>query len=55
LFEFSDAMTTPSLLNNLQGGSGYARQITFEHIVLVNVMNPIIIDQAYTLSTQVHI
>ncbi|XP_024628129.1 probable polygalacturonase At3g15720 [Medicago truncatula] len=38
-------------IKTVPGGSGYARKITFEHIVLVNVMNPIIIDQAYTLST----
>ncbi|KAI3696609.1 hypothetical protein L6452_29025 [Arctium lappa] len=30
-----------------QGGSGYARDITFENIELDNVFNPIIIDQHY--------
>ncbi|KVH99827.1 Endosialidase, N-terminal extension domain-containing protein [Cynara cardunculus var. scolymus] len=30
-----------------QGGSGYARDITFENIGLDNVFNPIIIDQHY--------
>ncbi|KAJ9559260.1 hypothetical protein OSB04_013874 [Centaurea solstitialis] len=30
-----------------QGGSGYARDITFEHIGLYKVFNPIIIDQHY--------
>jgi hypothetical protein len=39
----------------LQGGSGYARQITFEQIILVNVMNPIIIDQYYNITPKVHI
>ncbi|PNX91951.1 polygalacturonase, partial [Trifolium pratense] len=29
------------------GGSGYAKHITFEKIILVNVKNPIIIDQHY--------
>ncbi|CAN0864686.1 unnamed protein product [Linum grandiflorum] len=30
-----------------QGGSGYARNIKFQHIVMKNVSNPIIIDQNY--------
>ncbi|TKY68029.1 polygalacturonase protein [Spatholobus suberectus] len=30
-----------------QGGSGYARNISFEHIILRNTKNPIIIDQEY--------
>jgi len=33
----------------LQGGSGYARKITFEQIQLSNVKNPIIINQYYRL------
>ena len=32
---------------NIQGGSGYARRITFSGITLDNVENPIIIDQHY--------
>jgi hypothetical protein len=40
-------MTIRSLSNFLQGGSGYAKRITFEEINLVNVKNPIIIDQHY--------
>lgn len=31
----------------LQGGSGYARNITFEQIQLSNVKNPIVINQFY--------
>ncbi|KAK9127483.1 hypothetical protein Syun_016280 [Stephania yunnanensis] len=30
-----------------QGGSGYARDITFENLMMVNVENPIVIDQYY--------
>jgi len=48
-------MTTFSLSNILQGGSGYAKRITFEQIILGNVKNPIIIDQGYKISPQVHI
>lgn len=32
---------------NLQGGSGYARKISFEQITLIASRNPIIIDQHY--------
>lgn len=31
----------------LQGGSGYAKGIVFEHINLTEVQNPILIDQYY--------
>ncbi|KAJ9559259.1 hypothetical protein OSB04_013873 [Centaurea solstitialis] len=34
-------------IKSWQGGSGYARDITFEHIGLYKVFNPIIIDQHY--------
>jgi polygalacturonase len=30
-----------------QGGSGYAKDITFQNIVMDGVMNPIIVDQGY--------
>ncbi|XP_020215376.1 probable polygalacturonase At3g15720 [Cajanus cajan] len=31
-----------------EGGSGYARNISFQHIILTNTSNPIIIDQKYS-------
>ena len=34
-----------------QGGSGYAKDITFQNIIMDNVQNPIIIDQNYCDST----
>ncbi|KAM7480357.1 hypothetical protein LguiA_028570 [Lonicera macranthoides] len=34
-------------IKSWQGGSGYARKISFERIMLVDVNNPIIIDQYY--------
>ncbi|OMO93049.1 Glycoside hydrolase, family 28 [Corchorus capsularis] len=34
-------------IKTFQGASGYARKISFEHITLENVENPIIIDQHY--------
>jgi hypothetical protein len=40
-------MTTPLSSIFLQGGSGYAKRITFEEIILVDIKNPIIIDQHY--------
>ena len=40
----------------LQGGSGYARKITFEQITLIRAGNPIYIHQHYTHAQQmVHI
>jgi hypothetical protein len=54
--QICNAMTTPLLSNFLQGGSGYAKRITFEKIILVNVKNPIIIDQNYLKALElVHI
>jgi len=35
----------------MQGGSGYARKITFEEIILQNAKNSIIIDQYYGIKT----
>lgn len=31
----------------MQGGSGYAKNIMFQNVVMKNVSNPIIIDQNY--------
>lgn len=43
--------STNDVLHNVcmttQGGSGYARNIKFENIVMRNVTNPIIVDQNY--------
>ncbi|KAJ0736338.1 putative endo-polygalacturonase [Helianthus annuus] len=39
--------TNGARIKTWQGGSGYARDITFEKIFLHNVNNPIIIDQHY--------
>ncbi|XP_021769493.1 probable polygalacturonase At3g15720 [Chenopodium quinoa] len=39
--------TNGARIKTWQGGSGYARNITFEDIPLINVENPIIIDQYY--------
>ncbi|CAJ1948714.1 unnamed protein product [Sphenostylis stenocarpa] len=36
----------------IKGGSGYARKITFEEIILQDVKNSIIIDQYYDIKTQ---
>ncbi|KEH18030.1 polygalacturonase [Medicago truncatula] len=37
-------------IKTIPGGLGYAKHITFEQIILVNVNNPIIIDQEYSIS-----
>ncbi|KEH18033.1 probable polygalacturonase At3g15720 [Medicago truncatula] len=42
--------TNGARIKTVPGGSGYARQITFEQIILSNVKNPIIIDQGYKIS-----
>jgi polygalacturonase len=34
-------------IKSWQGGSGYAKDITFQNIIMDNVQNPIIIDQNY--------
>ncbi|XP_045792148.1 probable polygalacturonase At3g15720 [Trifolium pratense] len=39
--------TNGGRIKTVSGGSGYAKRITFEEINLVNVKNPIIIDQHY--------
>lgn len=38
-----------------QGGTGFAKNITYEQIILQNVRNPIFIDQAYDARVDVHI
>ncbi|KAL2329378.1 hypothetical protein Fmac_022805 [Flemingia macrophylla] len=40
--------TNGARIKTWKGGSGYARNISFEHIILVNARNPIIIDQNYS-------
>ncbi|AED93697.1 Pectin lyase-like superfamily protein [Arabidopsis thaliana] len=40
--------TNGARIKTWQGGQGYARNISFENITLINVQNPIIIDQQYT-------
>ncbi|GJM96996.1 hypothetical protein PR202_ga13886 [Eleusine coracana subsp. coracana] len=39
--------TNGARIKTYQGGSGYARDITFQNMVMDNVQNPIIIDQNY--------
>ncbi|KAK2412146.1 putative polygalacturonase [Trifolium repens] len=39
--------TNGGRIKTVPGGSGYAKRITFEEIILVDVKNPIIIDQHY--------
>ncbi|GAU31897.1 hypothetical protein TSUD_270820 [Trifolium subterraneum] len=44
--------TNGARIKTFPGGSGYARQITFEQIQLTNVKNAIIIDQHYGVSVE---
>ncbi|XP_020207978.1 probable polygalacturonase At3g15720 [Cajanus cajan] len=39
--------TNGARIKTVPGGSGFARKITFDHIILNNAQNPIIIDQNY--------
>ncbi|XP_062209053.1 polygalacturonase ADPG2-like [Phragmites australis] len=39
--------TNGARIKTYQGGSGYAKDITFQNMILYNVKNPIIIDQNY--------
>jgi polygalacturonase len=39
--------TNGARIKTWQGGSGYAKDITFQNIIMDNVQNPIIIDQNY--------
>jgi len=39
--------TNGARIKTYQGGSGYARDITFQNMIMYNVKNPIIIDQNY--------
>ncbi|XP_057431872.1 probable polygalacturonase At3g15720 [Lotus japonicus] len=39
--------TNGARIKTWMGGSGYARKITFEHIILIGARNPVIIDQQY--------
>ncbi|KAK2352675.1 putative polygalacturonase [Trifolium repens] len=42
--------TNGARIKTVPGGTGYARHISFEKIILVNTKNPIIIDQNYNAS-----
>uniref|UniRef100_A0ACD5WF04 Uncharacterized protein n=1 Tax=Avena sativa TaxID=4498 RepID=A0ACD5WF04_AVESA len=44
--------TNGARIKTWQGGSGYAKDITFQNIIMDNVQNPIIIDQNYCDSTK---
>ncbi|OEL33053.1 Polygalacturonase ADPG1 [Dichanthelium oligosanthes] len=39
--------TNGSRIQTYQGGTGYAKDITFQNMIMYNVKNPIIIDQNY--------
>ena len=41
------ATTNGARIKTYQGGSGYAKDITFQDMIMYNVKNPIIIDQNY--------
>ncbi|MED6136836.1 hypothetical protein PIB30_059486 [Stylosanthes scabra] len=44
---FKEGSTNGARIKTWQGGSGYARKITFEDIIFEKAENPIIIDQQY--------
>ncbi|TKY66310.1 polygalacturonase protein [Spatholobus suberectus] len=46
--------TNGARIKTWMGGQGYARKITFKDIILVNVENPVIIDQQYNPYDSLH-